>query len=66
MMAAKNAVGSVFGTFREIDPAVLENNFQINTIALLHLARLTIDKTVEAGGGVILSTGNTSAYRGVA
>lgn len=61
-----NAVGGVFGSFREIDPAVLEANFQTNTMALLHLARLTVDDMIESGGGVILCTGNTSAYRGKA
>jgi NAD(P)-dependent dehydrogenase (short-subunit alcohol dehydrogenase family) len=61
-----NAVGGVFGSFREIDPAVLERNFQVNTMALLHLARLVVDDMIEAGGGAILATGNTAAYRGKA
>lgn len=61
-----NAVGGAFGSFQEIAPEVLERNFQINTMALLHLARLVIDDMVEAGGGAILATGNTSAYRGKA
>src|SRR5262245_39200855 len=34
-----NAVGGSFGTFREIDPAILNRNFQINTMGLLYLAR---------------------------
>ncbi len=61
-----NAVGGAFGSFQEIDPATLEQNFQVNTMALLHLARLVVDDMVEAGGGAILATGNTSAYRGKA
>lgn len=61
-----NAVGGAFGSFRDIDPAILEMNFQVNTMALLHLARLTVDDMIEAGEGVILCTGNTSAYRGKA
>ena len=61
-----NAVGGAFGNFMEIDPAVLERNFQINTMALLHLAQLTVPDMIEAGHGVILGTGNTSAYRGKA
>jgi NAD(P)-dependent dehydrogenase (short-subunit alcohol dehydrogenase family) len=61
-----NAVGGAFGSFREIDPAVLERNFQVNTMALLHLARLVVDDMIEAGGGAILATGNTAAYRGKA
>ena len=54
------------GSFREIDPSILEKNFQVNTMALLHLARLTVDDMIEGGEGVILCTGNTSAYRGKA
>ena len=61
-----NAVGGAFGDFMEIDPEVLEANFQINTMALLHLARLTVPVMIDAGRGVILGTGNTSAYRGKA
>lgn len=61
-----NAVGGAFGSFQEIEPSILEQNFQVNTMALLHLARLVVDNMVEAGGGVILTTGNTSAYRGKA
>jgi len=36
-----NAVGGGWGTFSEIEPEMLENNFQVNVMALLHLARLT-------------------------
>jgi NAD(P)-dependent dehydrogenase (short-subunit alcohol dehydrogenase family) len=61
-----NAVSGAFGSFQEIEPAVLEQNFQVNTMALLHLARLVVDDMIEAGGGSILATGNTSAYRGKA
>ena len=35
-----NAVGGAFGTFLEIEPAVLEQNFQVNTMGLLYLAGL--------------------------
>src|ERR1700678_2809237 len=34
-----NAVGGAFGTFREIDPSILNRNFQVNTMGLLYLAR---------------------------
>ena len=61
-----NAVGGAFGTFRDIDPAILERNFQINTMALLHLAQMTVDDMLASGAGVILCTGNTAAYRGKA
>lgn len=59
-----NAVGGAWGTFREIDPAVLEANFQVNVMALLHLARLTTPAMVKAGRGSLIVTGNTSALRG--
>jgi len=59
-----NAVGGAFGTFLEIEPAVLADNFQVNTMALLYLARAVAPKMVEAGKGVILASGNTSALRG--
>ena len=61
-----NAVGGAFGSFRDIDPAVLQRNFEINTMALMHLARLTTPAMVEAGEGALIVTGNTSAQRGKA
>jgi NAD(P)-dependent dehydrogenase (short-subunit alcohol dehydrogenase family) len=61
-----NAVGGAFGDFLQIDPSVLERNFQINTMALLHLARLAAPAMIEAGRGAIVCTGNTSTYRGKA
>ena len=60
-----NAVGGAFGDFLSIDPDVLNRNFQINTMALLHLAQATAPQMIEQGHGAILCTGNTSAYRGV-
>ena len=59
-----NAVGGAFGDFLEIDPAVLRRNFEINTMALLHLSRRLAPAMIEAGRGAILVTGNTSTYRG--
>jgi len=61
-----NAVGGAFGTFLEIEPEVLNRNFQINTMALLHLARRLAPPMVEVGEGAIVVTGNTSALRGKA
>ena len=61
-----NAVGGAFGDFMSIDPQVLNQNFQVNTMALLHLARLAAPAMIEAGRGAILCTGNTSTYRGKA
>jgi NAD(P)-dependent dehydrogenase (short-subunit alcohol dehydrogenase family) len=61
-----NAVGGAFGGFLDIDPQVLDHNFQVNTMALLHLARRLAPAMVEAGNGAIVATGNTSALRGKA
>jgi len=61
-----NAVGGAFGAFRDIDPSVLQRNFEINTLALMHLAQLTTPAMVEAGEGALIVTGNTSAQRGKA
>ena len=59
-----NAVGGAFGTFLEIEPKTLSDNFQVNTMGLLYLARAVAPDMIEAGKGVILSSGNTSALRG--
>jgi NADP-dependent 3-hydroxy acid dehydrogenase YdfG len=59
-----NAVGGAWGNFMEIDPAVLEANFQVNTMALLHLARRVAPAMIATGRGAIVATGNTSAQRG--
>ena len=61
-----NAVGGAFGSFLEIDPQVLNRNFQVNTMALLYLARQLAPAMVAAGEGAIIATGNTSAFRGKA
>jgi NAD(P)-dependent dehydrogenase (short-subunit alcohol dehydrogenase family) len=60
-----NAVGGAFGTFMDISPDILERNFQVNVMALLHLARWAMPKMLEEGGSLIC-TGNTSARRGKA
>jgi NAD(P)-dependent dehydrogenase (short-subunit alcohol dehydrogenase family) len=59
-----NAVGGAFGTFLQVEPDVLQRNFETNTMALFHLARLTAPAMVAAGEGAIIVTGNTSAQRG--
>jgi len=59
-----NAVGGAWGTFTEIEPAVLNQNFQVNTMGLLYLARRVTPSMVAAGKGAIIVTGNTSAQRG--
>ena len=59
-----NAVGGGWGTFMEIDPAMLNRNFQVNTMGLLYLARRVAPAMMSAGRGAIIVTGNTSAQRG--
>ena len=61
-----NAVGGAFGNFMEIDPKVLNHNFQVNTMALLYLARRLAPAMIAAGEGAIIASGNTSALRGKA
>jgi NAD(P)-dependent dehydrogenase (short-subunit alcohol dehydrogenase family) len=59
-----NAVGGAWGTFMDIDPAVLNRNFQVNTMGLLYLARRVAPAMVAASRGAIIVTGNTSSQRG--
>jgi len=61
-----NAVGGAFGTFLEIDPQILNRNFQVNTMGLLYLARRFAPAMVSSRKGAIIATGNTSALRGKA
>lgn len=59
-----NAVGGAFGDFLEIKPETLAYNFQVNTMGLLYLARAVAPDMIEAGKGVLIASGNTSALRG--
>jgi len=59
-----NAVGGAFGSFLDIDPAVLNRNFQVNAMGLLYLARRFAPAMQAKGEGAIIVTGNTSALRG--
>lgn len=59
-----NAVRGTIGTFADIDPAAMEKNFQVNVMALLHLARALTPAMIAAGHGAVIVTGNTSALRG--
>ena len=61
-----NAVGGAFGSFLDVDPDVLEQNFHVNVMALLRLARALAPDMVAVGKGAIVVTGNTSALRGKA
>ena len=59
-----NAVGGAFADFMEVAPKTLQLNFDVNVMALLHLARWAAPLMVERGKGAIIVTGNTSAQRG--
>lgn len=63
-LVVHNAVGGAFANFRDVAPEVLEQNFQTNVMALLHLARHTTPAMIAAGKGALIVTGNTSALRG--
>lgn len=61
-----NAVSATLSNYLDLDPSNLRKNFEVNTVALLRLAQLTTPAMIERGEGVIMATGNTSAYRGKA
>ena len=61
-----NAVGAERGTYLEIDPQNMRAAFEVNTMALLNLAKQLLPAMQTAGGGSLIATGNTSAYRGKA
>src|SRR6266498_2655407 len=46
--------------------ASVRRKFEINVMALLHLARHVAPGMIAAGGGALVVTGNTSAQRGKA
>lgn len=59
-----NAVGGAFANFLDVDPAVLERNWQVNVMALMHLGRWAAPRMEAGGGGALIVTGNTAAERG--
>ena len=61
-----NAVGGGFGSFLDIDPAMLDRNFQVNAMGLLYVVRRLAPAMTSVGKGAIVVTGNTSALRGKA
>ena len=61
-----NAVAGGFGSFESVRPEELEQRFRVNVTALLVLAQELAPGMVAAGGGAIVATGNTSAWRGKA
>lgn len=60
-----NAVRATFEPLMEGDVDELEKNFRVNTTSLAHLAKAYLPDMVNQGGGAIVATGNTAAYRGV-
>lgn len=61
-----NAVSGHFGEFLDVKPEVLEQTFRTNVLSLLLLAQAVVPSMLASGGGSIVVTGNTSAWRGVA
>ncbi len=61
-----NAVSGHFGQFMDVTPEVLEQTFRTNVLSLMHLGQALVPPMLEAGGGAIVVTGNTSAWRGSA
>src|SRR2546427_2020394 len=61
-----NAVAGHFGEFLEVAPEALEQTFRTNVLSLMLLGQAVVPRMLGAGGGAIIVTGNTSAWRGVA
>lgn len=61
-----NAAMGAFAEFMDLDPDVMERNFHINTMGLLHSGQQAAADMLERGAGSIVVTGNTSARRGKA
>ncbi len=61
-----NAVHATFGSYMDVKSEDLQDVLNVNLFALLHLAQLATPHMLEKGEGVIICTGNTSAYRGKA
>ena len=47
-----------------VKPETLELTFRTNTMSLLHLGQQVVPDMLARGGGAIIVTGNTSAWRG--
>jgi NAD(P)-dependent dehydrogenase (short-subunit alcohol dehydrogenase family) len=61
-----NAVAGHFGEFLDVPPEALEQTFRTNVMSLMHLGQALVPAMIERGGGAIVVTGNTSAWRGSA
>jgi NAD(P)-dependent dehydrogenase (short-subunit alcohol dehydrogenase family) len=61
-----NAVSGHFGEFLDVGPEILEQTFRTNVLSLLLLGQAVVPHMLAGGGGAIVVTGNTSAWRGSA
>jgi len=61
-----NAVSGQFGEFLQVSPEDLERTFRTNVLSLMLLGQAIVPRMLAAGGGAIVVTGNTSAWRGSA
>jgi NAD(P)-dependent dehydrogenase (short-subunit alcohol dehydrogenase family) len=61
-----NAVAGGFGNYETVKPEALEQRFRVNVTALLVAAQELAPAMAASGGGAIVVTGNTSAWRGKA
>jgi NAD(P)-dependent dehydrogenase (short-subunit alcohol dehydrogenase family) len=59
-----NAVSGQFGEFLDVTPEDLERTFRTNVLSLLLLGQAVVPGMLARGGGAIVVTGNTSAWRG--
>ncbi len=63
-VAIHNAVMAKFGPPLEADPIQFEKIFRVNATALMVLAQSVVPGMIESGGGALIVTGNTAAWRG--
>ncbi len=63
-VAIYNAAAAVFAPYREIDIDRFEQTFRVNVSSLLVAAQELAPAMIERGGGALLVTGNTGAWRG--
>ena len=59
-----NAVAGGFGNYESVKPEALEQRFLVNVTALLVAAQELAPAMAASGGGAVVVTGNTSAWRG--
>lgn len=61
-----NGAAGAFNQFMEVEPETLELTFRTNVMSLLYLGQEVVPDMLATGGGAIVVTGNTSAWRGKA